>query len=77
MTTEPLYQLRAVDGWMLISASDVAALGLIDGAVIDERGLRGRLARLGNRSIAEAIHALLDQEEPGFVISVQVWEARK
>jgi hypothetical protein len=66
--SERLYQLRAGDGWMLISAHDLTALDLVDGAVIDERSLRQRLDRLGNRSVAQAIHAMLDQEEPGVVI---------
>jgi hypothetical protein len=72
--SEPMYKLRAVDGWMLITASDISALDLVSGMAIDERDLRRRLNRLANLSVAQAIHAMLDQEEPGVIITVQPWK---
>ena len=75
--SEPMYQLRAVDGWMLITASDAWALDLVSGIEIDERSLRRRLNRLANSSLAQAIHAMLDQEEPGVVITIQPWKGQE
>ena len=72
--TEPIYQLRAVDGWMLITANDVSTLGLVSGTEIDERSLRRRLDRLADSSLAQALHAMLDQEEPGVIVTIEPWK---
>jgi hypothetical protein len=72
-----MYQLRAGDGWMLVRASDVLALDLVSGIEIDERSLRRRLERLAHSSVAQAIHAMLDQEEPGVIITVQPWKRQE
>ena len=69
--TNKIYQLRAGDGLALISAQDLAFLGLDAGESIGEAQLRRRIEQLPDRSLREAIHAMLDQEEPGVIALVQ------
>jgi hypothetical protein len=66
-----IYQLRAGAGLALISAQDLACLELASGASIGEALLRRRIDQLPDRSLREAIHAMLDQEETGVIVSVQ------
>jgi hypothetical protein len=73
--TEQAYQLRGEHGSVILSASDLAALALAVGDVIGERELRRRADQLQQRSLAGAIHAMLDQEELYGNIMVLIWSA--
>jgi len=66
-----IYQLRAGAGLALISAQDLACLELAPGDSIGEALLRRRIDQLPERSLREAIHAMLDQEETGVIVHVQ------
>jgi hypothetical protein len=68
-----IYQLHVADSSVFLSATDLVELALQVDNVIDERELRRRSARLTNRSLAEAIHAMLDQEEPRVRVQVRRW----
>jgi hypothetical protein len=71
MMSTDIYQLHVADSSVFLSATDLAELALQVDDVIDERALRQRIARLSDRSLAEAIHAMLDQEEPGVRVQVR------
>ena len=67
------YQLCAHDGRMPLSEDGLRALGLAPGVSIGERELRSRADRLPSRSLREALHAMLDQEQPGVELVVRPW----
>lgn len=58
------YKLCAAESYIILSANDVAALQLTTAQLITERLLRLRLQHLANRSTAQAIDAMLDQQAP-------------
>jgi hypothetical protein len=70
---EILYQLHTADHAILLSSAELAALDLVVGATITERELRHRVMRLPTLSRIQAIHAMLDQEEAGAVLTVDYW----
>jgi hypothetical protein len=74
---EQAYQLCGEQGSVVVLAADLANLALVVGDSIGERDLRRRADQLANRSLAGAIHAMLDQEESRVIIVVQPWPARQ
>lgn len=56
------YELRVADSSMLLSDADIAALGLENTRALSEPALQSRLRSFANRSTAEALHAMLDQQ---------------
>jgi hypothetical protein len=71
----PAYQLRGEDASVIVPEADLAALALAVGQTIGERELRRRASYLPNQSLAQAIHAMLDQEEPSAMFRVLQWPA--
>lgn len=61
------YQLRTQHAALPLNEAELAELGLQQGTAIRERDLHIR----ANRSTREAIHAMLDQEEPDVLITVE------
>jgi hypothetical protein len=68
-----MYRLCGENGYVIVSMSDLAVLALENSIAVEEQVLRVRIQILTNCSLREAIHAMLDQEEPRTVISVQPW----
>jgi hypothetical protein len=73
MRDDWMYRLCGENGYVIVSMSDLAVLALESSIAVEEQVLRVRIQILTNCSLREAIHAMLDQEEPRTVISVQPW----
>lgn len=69
---EQRYRLSTQHSWMVLSPDDIALLELNDGDSIDEPALRRRLRRVDNPSLVQALHAMLDEEEAGVTITINL-----